>query len=57
MFFTYFCCFMIGVVLSCFCSADRHAHATDEEKKATEVKFKEVGEAYAVLTDPKKRFV
>ncbi|XP_076823142.1 dnaJ homolog subfamily C member 7-like [Clavelina lepadiformis] len=34
---------------------DRHAHATDAEKKATEHKFKEVGEAYAVLSDAQKR--
>jgi len=38
-----------------FLLPDRHAHATEEEKKANEVKFKEVGEAYAILSDPKKR--
>ncbi|CAG2103453.1 unnamed protein product, partial [Medioppia subpectinata] len=34
---------------------DRHTTDTDDEKKEAERKFKEVGEAYAVLTDPKKR--
>eukprot|EP00094_Tigriopus_californicus_P008179 TCALIF_07875-PA protein Name:"Similar to DNAJC7 DnaJ homolog subfamily C member 7 (Homo sapiens)" AED:0.13 eAED:0.13 QI:0/0/0/0.85/0.83/0.85/7/0/529 len=34
---------------------DRHANATEEEKKEHEKKFKEVGEAYGVLTDSKKR--
>uniref|UniRef100_H2YFW2 J domain-containing protein n=1 Tax=Ciona savignyi TaxID=51511 RepID=H2YFW2_CIOSA len=34
---------------------DRHSSATPEEKEATEHKFKEVGEAYAVLSDEKKR--
>merc|ERR1712173_14152 len=34
---------------------DRHAGASDEEKKEHERKFKEVGEAYGVLSDTKKR--
>ncbi|XP_001602403.1 dnaJ homolog subfamily C member 7 isoform X1 [Nasonia vitripennis] len=34
---------------------DRHANATDGEKKEQEKKFKEVGEAYGILSDPKKR--
>merc|ERR1711970_1435401 len=34
---------------------DKHSGATDEEKKEHEQKFKEVGEAYAVLSDSKKR--
>jgi len=34
---------------------DRHSHATEAEKKEQEVKFKEVGEAYGVLLDAKKR--
>jgi len=34
---------------------DRHSSATDEEKKDHEMKFKEVGEAYAILSDEKKR--
>lgn len=34
---------------------DRHSSASDEEKKDHETKFKEVGEAYAILSDEKKR--
>lgn len=34
---------------------DRHSHDTPEVQKQEEVKFKEVGEAYAVLSDQKKR--
>merc|ERR1711933_703044 len=34
---------------------DRHAGATEVEKKDHEQKFKEVGEAYAILSDEKKR--
>lgn len=34
---------------------DRHSGATDQEKKDHEQKFKEVGEAYAILSDEKKR--
>ena len=35
--------------------SDRHANATEDEKKEHEKKFKEVGEAYGVLSDSKKR--
>merc|ERR1712059_168102 len=34
---------------------DRHSGATETEKKDHEMKFKEVGEAYAILNDEKKR--
>lgn len=34
---------------------DRVAHMTDDEKKSAEDKFKELQEAYAVLSDPQKK--
>lgn len=34
---------------------DRHSEANEEEKKLEEVKFKEVGEAYSVLSDKQKK--
>merc|ERR1712226_38028 len=34
---------------------DRHSSASDAEKKEEEKKFKEVGEAYSVLSDAKKK--
>ncbi|KAF0706217.1 hypothetical protein AaE_014229, partial [Aphanomyces astaci] len=34
---------------------DRHANKTEEEQKQAEIDFKDVGEAYAVLSDPQKK--
>jgi DnaJ family protein C protein 7 len=38
-----------------FAFADRHSSSSEEEKKEHEKKFKEIGEAYGVLSDAKKR--
>ena len=34
---------------------DRHANKSVEERKEEEIKFKEVNEAYSILSDSKKR--
>lgn len=34
---------------------DRHSNATEDEKQEHEKKFKEIGEAYGVLSDSKKK--
>lgn len=39
----------------CFYITDRHSHDTPEKQKEEERIFKDVGEAYAVLSDAKKR--
>ena len=36
---------------------DKHSAGTDEEKIEAEAKFKDIGEAYAVLSDPLRRLV
>lgn len=35
--------------------SDRHVGATDQEKEDHEKKFKEIAEAYSILSDPRKR--
>ena len=39
----------------CIVSSDRHSAASAEVQKEEEKKFKEVGEAFSVLSDPKKK--
>ena len=34
---------------------DRHSGASDEEKAENEIKFKEIGEAFEVLSDAQKK--
>ena len=34
---------------------DRHSSGSDEDRKQAEINFKEVGEAYSVLSDRNKR--
>jgi DnaJ family protein C protein 7 len=34
---------------------DKHSRGTEEEMKEAEAKFKDIGEAYGVLSDQKKR--
>ena len=50
-------CFRLSIInRSTRCPfADRHSSATEEEKKEHERKFKEIGEAYGILSDAKKR--
>jgi len=36
---------------------DRHSNSSEEDKKKAEKMFKEIGEAYAILSDKQKRFV
>ena len=38
-----------------FLFPDRHVGATEEEKEDHEKKFKEIGEAYGVLSDAKQK--
>ena len=34
---------------------DKHSSATEEERLEAEKKFKEIGEAFGILSDPKKK--
>lgn len=48
----------VGLIRECWfaSSADKHPNATEGEKKEQERKFKEIGEAYEILSDLNKRF-
>lgn len=43
------------VLFSLYSPSDRHSGASPELQKEEEKKFKEVGEAFSVLSDPKKK--
>ena len=50
------CIMFVALIHYCICCPpDRHSSASAAEKAEHEKKFKELGEAYAVLTDSKKR--
>lgn len=44
-----------GIYLPVCLLSDRHSGASPELQKEEEKKFKEVGEAFSVLSDPKKK--
>lgn len=54
-FLLFFGLFLFFVILLNFTSPDRHSGASAEVQKEEEKKFKEVGEAFTVLSDPKKK--
>lgn len=46
---------ILGLQKRCLFFSDRHSGASTEVQKEEEKKFKEVGEAFTVLSDPKKK--
>lgn len=52
----FLCCTnLFHIIAALIHHPDRHANSTEDEKKEEEKKFKEVGEAYTILSDPAKK--